>query len=44
MIAALFWYTALVFWISVAAGAACLLIAHASDRSITQRQPPFKGL
>jgi hypothetical protein len=34
MIDSIFWYTGLVFWISVAAGVACFLIADASDRSV----------
>ena len=38
MLDAFFWYTGLVFWISIAAGAVCLLIADASDRSVRGRQ------
>ena len=37
MIDAFFWYTGLVFWIAIAAGAACLLMADASDRSVRSR-------
>jgi hypothetical protein len=37
MIDAFFWYTGLVFSISIAAGAACLLIADASDRGVGRR-------
>jgi hypothetical protein len=37
MIDAFFWYTGLVFWISFAAGAACLLMADASDRGVRRR-------
>jgi hypothetical protein len=37
MIDAFLWYTGLVFWISVVAGAACLLAANASDRSVRRR-------
>jgi hypothetical protein len=37
MIDAFFWYTGLVFWISFAAGAACLLIVDVSDRSVRHR-------
>ena len=37
MIDAFFWYTGLVFWISIAAGTTCLLIADARDRSVRRR-------
>jgi len=38
MLNAFFWYTGLVFWISVAAGGACLLVADMSDRSVRRRR------
>jgi len=37
MIEAFFWYTGLLFWIAIAAGTTCLLIADASDRSVRRR-------
>ena len=34
MIDAFFWYTGLVFWILVAAAAACIVAADANDRGV----------
>ena len=37
MIDAFFWYTGLVFWISVFAAIACFAAADASDRTVRHR-------
>jgi len=48
MLDAFFWYTGFVFWILVAAGAACFVAADANDRNVRRRRlispvPPARG-
>jgi hypothetical protein len=38
MLNAFFWYTGFVFWILVATGATCFVVAEASDRSVRRRR------
>jgi len=38
MVDAFFWYTGLVFWISVFAAIACFAAADASDRNVRRRR------
>jgi len=38
MLDAIFWYTGLAFWIVVAAGTACFVVADAIDRNATRRR------
>jgi hypothetical protein len=38
MVDAFFWYTGLVFWISVLAGVACIAAAAANDHTVRRRR------